>query len=125
MAQINERGKEFSRLLSLELKGAISAYGFTVKAVVEKVGVDYSTLSRYFKGSRALPATVLNDACEVIGASPDELVQRAYARLIKEMGTYGTTDLKLVSEPSATFDPRDYDLAGGKDTRDEDEDFTD
>ena len=69
-----------------------------MRYVVEEMGVDYSTLSRYFNGSRALPASTFNDVCEIIGASPSDLVERAYNRLIQEMGEYSTTDNRQATQ---------------------------
>lgn len=96
MANINERGERFSHLLASELKGAIGAYGQTVRKVSEKINVHHTTMSNYFNGSRALPSTTFNDACEVIGADPAELVDRAYRRLIREMGIYQEEDAKVI-----------------------------
>lgn len=88
MAHIEERGKRFSQLVALELKGAIAARGQAATKVAAAIGVDYSTLHRYFKGQRALPTDVLSEACEQIGVDPAELVDRAYVRLVSEMGPY-------------------------------------
>lgn len=123
---IQERGERFSFLLAQELKGAIAARGFTTKYVAEQLGTYAPVLSNYFNGKRALPADTLNKACEVIGMDPGELVNRAYDRLLTDMGRYQQHTISAVKNPSdsqAIFDPEELGLAAHKDTRDEDTDF--
>lgn len=72
----------------MELKGAITARGYSATKVAAEISVDYSTLHRYFKGQRSLPSDVFSNACEYIGVDPADLVDRAYSRLIDEMGEY-------------------------------------
>jgi transcriptional regulator with XRE-family HTH domain len=103
MANIEERGERFSHLLGQEMKGAIVARGWTMRDVGEAIGTHPTTLSTYANGKRLLPSDVFSNACEVIGASPDELVERAYARLLDEMGPY--RDDEEPSTPAAPAYP--------------------
>ena len=97
MANIVERGERFSYLLATELKQAILTYGFTVKAVATAIGVHNTTLSNYFNGSRPLPSNTFASASEYIGVDPDDLVSRAYSRLLKELGPYQAHDAEVIS----------------------------
>lgn len=100
MANLDERGERFAKLLSQETAGAIRARGFTAAQVASLIGSYPATLSKYFTGKRDIPPSTLSEVCEVIGASPDELVERAYARLIDEMGPYRDDE-----EPAAPTAP--------------------
>lgn len=97
MANITERGERFSHLLALELRGAIKSHGFAATKVAEAVEIDYSTLYRHFTGKTSIPSDVFNRACEYIGVNPAELVDRAYRRLVDELGPWPPVDIELVS----------------------------
>lgn len=97
MANIIERGERFSYLLATELKQAILTYGFTVKEVATAIGVHNTTLSNYFNGSRPLPSNTFSSASEYIGVDPDDLVSRAYSRLLKELGPYRAQEAEVIS----------------------------
>lgn len=97
MANINERGERFSHLLGSELKGAISARNWTVRKVAKEIRVHHTTMSNYFNGTRMLPADIFSSACEVIGADPADLVDRAHRRLLDELGPYEEVDTEVVT----------------------------
>lgn len=86
-----DRGRAYSRILANELKGAILARGYKIKTVATQIGIDNTSLSRYFAGMRTMPVDVLIDACEIIGVSPQTLASRAYERLIEELGPANNT----------------------------------
>ncbi|MST50596.1 helix-turn-helix domain-containing protein [Mobiluncus porci] len=85
MTNETRRGARFSELLSKELKGAITANGYTVKEVCRAIDLNPSTFSNYVNGSRMLPSDVYADACEFIKVEPAILVDRAYDRLEAEI----------------------------------------
>lgn len=97
MTNIESRGERFSHLLGSELKGAISARNWTVRNVAKNINVHHATMSNYFNGSRMLPADVFAKACEVIGVDPADLVDRAYTRLIDELGEYRPADAAVIA----------------------------
>ena len=78
---MNLRGDQFSIVLGLEVKGAIAARGFTVKAVADAISIERSTLSRYLNGKRAMPAPVLVMIGQQISVSPVLIMQRALDRM--------------------------------------------
>lgn len=98
MANIVERGELFSKLLALELKASIITSGHTMRFVSEQIGTHPTTISKYVRGTRILPSDTFSRACEVIGVSPDELVERAYDRLLDELGPYKESHLSVVSD---------------------------
>lgn len=87
---LKQRGVEFSKILGAETLGAIKAKGFTIKKTCEILGMSEQTVYRYFKGRRAMPSDVFVAICEAINMDPQELVSRAYARLIDEQGKPGS-----------------------------------
>lgn len=84
----SERGAKFSEFLALELKGAIIATQNTITETCKTADVDYSTFTRYVNGKRSIPSPLLAQMCEVIGVDPREIVNRAYTRLLNELGPY-------------------------------------
>lgn len=92
----SERSAKFSEFLALELKGAILATQNTILETCKKADVDYSTFTRYVNGKRSLPSPLLAQMCEVLGVDPREIVNRAYTRLLNELGPY---------EPNAPQNP--------------------
>ena len=84
----SERSAKFSEFLALELKGAILATQNTILETCKKADVDYSTFTRYVNGKRSLPSPLLAQMCEVLGVDPREIVNRAYTRLLNELGPY-------------------------------------
>jgi|SRR5690625_133140 len=86
MTNYDKRGERFSQLVGLELRGAISAHGYEAQAVAGIIGIHSVTLSRYLNGHRIIPSSVVSNVAEAVGAHPEEIVARAYTRLIAEMG---------------------------------------
>lgn len=91
-----DRGSLFATYAGLELKGAIAARGWTATAVAQATSHSPAALSRWLSGQKTLPMPVLLEACDVIGADPREIVERAYSRLppaAEEAAPTGVADL--------------------------------
>ncbi|MDN6592033.1 helix-turn-helix domain-containing protein [Acidipropionibacterium jensenii] len=100
---IEERGERFSVLLGQEVAGAIRSRGFTAAQVAEEICSYPATLSKYATGKRSIPPKILSDISEVIGIAPEELVERAYARLIEEAGPYRRAESRPPFAPDPEF----------------------
>ncbi|MGO1410419.1 MAG: helix-turn-helix domain-containing protein [Microbacterium sp.] len=83
---IRERAALFSQYVGLELKGKITARGFTAKNVAAQAGHSASALNKWLNGKTKLPMAVLCEACEIIGADPGDIIDSAYDRLRDELG---------------------------------------
>jgi len=108
MTNKERRGERFSQLVGLELRGAIAAYGHDAQTVASIIGIHSVTLSRYLNGHRVIPSSVISNVAEAIGAQPEEIVARAYTRLLAEMGpvsdlgyTLAASDADIDSEIEA------------------------
>ncbi len=89
----SELGKTFAHLVATELKGAITARGFTVAQVCEQIGTYPTTFSRYFAGKRSMTLDTFYAVCAVIGIEPAEIADRATKRMETETpATYSTKD---------------------------------
>jgi len=87
-----QRAAIFSQYVGLELKGKITAQGFTAKAVAEAASRSPAAFNRWLNGRVELPLTVLCEACEIIGVEPGFIVDVAYGRLVSEYGGPETAD---------------------------------
>lgn len=85
---LKARGRKFAQYLALEVKGAIWSQNRGVIEVCEEAGVNQATFYRYTTGTRSIPSPLLAQMCEVIGVDPREIVNRAYTRLLNELGPY-------------------------------------
>jgi len=81
-----KRADRFSEILGEELKAEYSSRGFTVRAVAAELGIHHPTLINYTTGKRMIPVGIIIDVCDVIQSDPVELVDRAYSRLVAELG---------------------------------------
>lgn len=88
---IRERGSIFTRYIGLELKGAITARGFNAQQVASASDHSPAAFNRWLNGKAALPLSVLAEACEIIGIEPRDIVEVAYARLLKDHGPQSAT----------------------------------
>ena len=93
---LQERGRKFAQYLALEVKGAVWSQNRGVIEVCEEAGVNQATFYRYTTGTRSIPSPLLAQMCEVLGVDPREIVNRAYTRLLNELGPY---------EPAAPQNP--------------------
>lgn len=76
-----DREKLFTRLVGQETKGAIYSHGYKMTHVARLIGRDQRNLSDWLNGKREISLGVLCAICDVIGADPQEIVERAYLRL--------------------------------------------
>jgi len=81
-----QRAMLFSRYVGLELKGKITARGYTAKAVALAAQRSPAAFNRWLNGRVELPLAVLCEACEVIGVQPQVIVDLAYSRVVVEYG---------------------------------------
>ena len=93
-------------LLGGELKGAITARGYTAAAVADALGHSKAAFSNWLNGVRQLPTHAYENACEFIGIEPQDLVERAYRRLLDEQGPY-TGPVVKTSVPEFILAARD------------------
>ena len=121
MNDIRERGERFAVLLGAELKGAIAAQGTSARQVALTLKRQPANMSMWLSGKRPLPADLFNEICETIGVQPDSIVNRAYERLIAEVGPY-VPHSSAMSEPPARFDPSTMGLAAVEDYSDSESD---
>ena len=100
-----DRGIRFTAYVGLELKGAIAARGWTATAVAQATSHSPAALSRWLSGQKALPMPVLLEACDVIGADPREIVERAYSRLPPTAEEAADLDAWGVAAQATDVDP--------------------
>ena len=108
------RGERFTQLLGAELKGALVSRGFTAAEVGDALGHSRAAFTNWLNGKAQLPTTVFANACEFVGVEPDRLVERAYERLVGQLGEYAGP-LVQPFEPTRS----DYILAARDDDDDE------
>lgn len=92
-----ERGERYAHLFALELRGVIESRQSTISAVAQAIGTKPSTLSRYFNLHREIPVSTANDICEELRVDIGMVADRAYDRLIEEMGAVREPDAEIVS----------------------------
>lgn len=87
MSNQRERADLFVKYLGLELKGRIAAtQGFHATGVAKIMGRSPGAFTNWLNGKAGLPPAVLCEACEVIGVDPRDVVDRAYRRMVAELG---------------------------------------
>jgi len=80
-----DRGREFSRLVAIELAAEGKRRGITQQDVAAAAGIGAPQFSIYIAGSRgSMTLATLVRAAEYLGIDPDVIVQRAYAALEDE-----------------------------------------
>jgi len=90
------RSQRFSQLLMLELKESIGDgrrkdSQFSAKIVAEILQINRVTLVNYLRGADVMPMAIYFQVCEIIGLNPHVPVQRAYTKLLDELGPPPTT----------------------------------
>ncbi len=90
----------FTRYVGLELKGTITARGFTAKHVAEETGHTPASMNRWLNGKVDLPLGVLFEACDVIKVEPFVLIVAATERVRSE-----TSSPLRVVEPDVVGPP--------------------
>lgn len=87
-----KRAEEFTRMVGMELKGAITSRGFNATEVAKLTGRSPAAYNRWLNGKVGIPMSVLCESCEVIGVEPQFIVETAYNRMAVAYGEVdGTT----------------------------------
>lgn len=74
-----DRGKEFSRLVAIELASEGKRLGITQKDIASAAGIAAPQMSFYISGAKgSITVATLLRAAEYLGISPDIIVERAY-----------------------------------------------
>lgn len=77
-----DRGKEFSRLVAIELVAEGRRLGLTQKQMAAAIGVGEAQMSLYTKGKRGnMTVAHLVSGCEALGITPQLITARAYRNL--------------------------------------------
>ena len=77
-----DRGREYSRLIAIELVAEGKRQGVTQKQIAEAVGVGEPQMSQYAKGKRgSMTLAHLVRGCEQLGVKPEVIAERAYANM--------------------------------------------
>ena len=81
-----DRGKEFSRLVAIELSAEGKRRGITHKQLATAAGITPGQVSYYIAGTKGdLTVATLVRAAERLGIAPEIIVERAYAALGAEV----------------------------------------
>ncbi|MBG6083282.1 helix-turn-helix domain-containing protein [Zhihengliuella flava] len=107
-----ERSEAFTRYVGLELKGRITAHGFTAKTVAESMGRSVAAFNRWLNGKVEIPLSVVCEACELIDIDPREIVERAYDRMAMTLGerdgrTYEEEDVSIALAEARALEKQD------------------
>lgn len=104
-----QRAALFTRYAGLELKGKITARGFTAKDVAEAAHHSPAAFNRWLNGKVALPLAVLFEACEIIEIEPAVIVSAAHERVLVDDRASGGrgAELDVVPPPYAEERPAD------------------
>lgn len=81
-----KRAEEFTRMVGLELKGAITARGFNATQVAKATSRSPAAFNRWLNGKVEIPLTVLCESCEHIDVDPHFIVETAYSRMAGLLG---------------------------------------
>lgn len=71
----------FTRYVGLELKGAITARGFTAKEIALRSHRSPAAFNRWLNGHVEIPLAVVCESCELIGISPGAIIDAAFERV--------------------------------------------
>jgi len=97
-----DRGKEFARLVAVELVAEGKRRGITQKEIAEAAGVGEQQMSYYVHGQRgAMTTSALGAAAERLGVDPQQIVASAYKALLRQEGPATTAVVVDLSERRA------------------------
>lgn len=80
----NDDGEMFTGLLALELRGQLASHSMTIRDAAKLLGHSRPTLSNWLNNKVPIPVSVAFRLCELVGTPLSEVVDRAYARYLKE-----------------------------------------
>lgn len=80
-------GERLEAALATQIKVELVERGMDQKDLAEAVGVGRPAINRYLKGHQSMPMPTFFKVAEVLGLSPQVLMQRAEARVPSEAQT--------------------------------------
>lgn len=83
LSDMTTYGESLEAALSTQIKVELVERSMGQKDLAELVDVHPVTMSHYLKGNRSMPMPVFFRVAEAFGVSPQELMQRAEARLAR------------------------------------------
>jgi len=83
---MSARGARFNQLIGDEMSQGISRSDKSARAVAREMGIDPTSLHRYTTATVSIPVHITVEVCEKIGIDPQDLAERAYLRLLDELG---------------------------------------
>ncbi|WP_421782636.1 helix-turn-helix domain-containing protein [Gardnerella sp. DNF01198P] len=82
--KLREMSAKFSLYVSLELRGAISSTCISQAEVCRRIGRQSGNVSRWLRGSPAMPIDVAYEICNAIDVPISVIVDRAMQRMIMD-----------------------------------------
>lgn len=119
--ELDDRAKRFSYYFGLELKGAITAQGYSQAKVAEALGHAKSAISNWLNAKPPISVDVAQKICEYIGVEQRVIAQRANKRVIDELGPWLPVTASMLSDEErqrrmdAKIDSGDFALAAMRD----------
>lgn len=105
--EAHERARRFATLVALELAAEATRRGVTKAATARAAGITPQHFSHTLGGRKgAMAVDVLLRGAEHLGASPQEIVERAHARLIDELGAPPSTPAAATGTRPSESGPR-------------------
>jgi transcriptional regulator with XRE-family HTH domain len=80
-------GEKLEAALATQIKVELAERDWTQTDLAEAVGVGRPALNRYMRGKQSMPMPTFFKVAEVLGLSPQVLMQRAEARIPQEAQT--------------------------------------
>jgi hypothetical protein len=81
---VNPAAADFNGAVAFELRVARQDSGMTIEELVQRSGLNRSTMLRYFYNQRAIPVPALFQIAVALGIEPAEILSRAAARPLAE-----------------------------------------
>lgn len=74
-------GERLEAALATQIKVELAERDMDQKDLAAAMGIERATLNRYLKGHRSMPMPIFFKLAESLGLSPQNLMQRAEARI--------------------------------------------
>lgn len=81
---MEEQAEKFGQYVCQELKGAITARGFSQQQVAHAIHKDPSVVSKWLNGNPIVPIRIAVEICSYIGVELTDIVHRADQRVKQE-----------------------------------------
>lgn len=96
-----DRDREFARLVAIEMSAEGARRRITQKQIAAAMGLHPNQMSYYKSGSKGdMTVARLLLAAERLRVSPELIVERAYAALIRDFGEPPAVEVRPASPPS-------------------------